>query len=93
MSVREWVAESEEPIHNWFELTYANYLAIPRSVLQSMPDEWQKKFVLLMDELDETIDWRRPGIRVTLHDERGRFVRDELVDYERGRRRIPYKQP
>jgi len=32
-----------EPLHNWFELTYAQYLTIPRSILQSMPVEWQRR--------------------------------------------------
>lgn len=84
-------ADDGEPIHLWFELSYANYLAIPRSVLQSMPREWQRKFVLLMDELDETIDWRRSGVTISLRDEKGRYVHDDLVDYERGRRRIPHR--
>jgi len=48
--------------------------------------------VLLMDELDNTIDWRRDGICITLRDEHGKFVHDDLVDYERGRRRIPHKK-
>ena len=92
MGETHWThATDEEPIHSWFELTYANYLAIPRSVLQSMPQEWQKKFVLLMDELDETIDWRREGLVIQRKDERGRYVHDDLVDYERGRRRIPWR--
>ena len=82
-----------QPIHQWFELTYANYLAIPRSVLQSMPDEWQRKFVLLLDELDETIDWRRDGLEILRRDPAsGKYVHDDLVDYERGRRRIPHKK-
>ena len=48
----------KEPIHDWFELSYAQYLTIPRSVLQSMPIEWQETFVKCLTELDETIDWR-----------------------------------
>lgn len=45
-----------EAIHLWFSLSYANYLVLPRSVLQSMPDEWQKQFVLLLNEAQETFD-------------------------------------
>lgn len=47
----------EKDIHMYFGLTYAEYLVIPRSVLQSMPEEWQFKFVKLLDELDDT-NWR-----------------------------------
>lgn len=84
-----------EPIHGWFGLTYAHYLTIPRSVLQSMPAEWQERFVECLKELDETIDWRpQEGCYwVRLKDSRGRFARDPLGDYERGRRRIPLNAP
>ena len=77
-------------IHEWFELTYAQYLTIPRSVLRSMPGDWQEKFVMLMDQLDEEVDWRPRDGRywVALKDGRGRYVRDPLMNYERGRRRI-----
>lgn len=49
-----------EAIHTWFNLTYSNYLVLPRSVLQSMPDEWQKRFVLCLREAEEAfghLDW------------------------------------
>lgn len=84
-----------ERVHNWFELSYAQYLALPRSVLQSMPDEWQERFIRCMEELDETIDWRPKEGRywVYLRDKNGRRIEDPLGDYERGRRRIPHKQP
>lgn len=79
-------------IHNWFELSYAQYLTIPRSVLQSMPDEWQQRFVKCLEELDETIDWRPKSGRywVKLKDDDGKYVHDDLMDYERGRRKIPH---
>jgi hypothetical protein len=89
------ISESEEPIHLWFELSYAQYLTIPRSVLQSMPVEWQRRFVECLEELDEFIDWRPDNGRysVQLKDERGRYIHDPLMDYERGRKRVPLKQP
>lgn len=49
-----------EAIHLWFNLTYANYLVAPRSVLQSMPDEWQKRFVLCLNEMQKAfghLEW------------------------------------
>ena len=80
-------------IHHWFELTYAQYLTIPRSVLQSMPDEWQARFVACLEELDATIDWRPPEGRywVELRDDQGKFTHDPLKDYDRGRRHIPHR--
>jgi hypothetical protein len=40
-----------ESIHSFFGLSYANYLVVPRTLLQSMPDEWQYKFVELLHEM------------------------------------------
>ncbi|EFC79182.1 hypothetical protein FrEUN1fDRAFT_7713, partial [Parafrankia sp. EUN1f] len=34
-----------DTIHTWFGLSYSNYLVLPRSLLQSMPDRWQEPFV------------------------------------------------
>lgn len=83
--------EQYEPVHEWFELSYAQYLTVPRSVLQSMPTEWQKRFVDCLNELDESIDWRPKEGRywVSLKDGKGRYLTDPFMDYERGRRKIP----
>lgn len=40
-------------VHAWFGLSYSNYLVIPRTLLQSMPKEWQRDFVAKLSELDE----------------------------------------
>jgi len=79
-------------IHDWFELSYAQYLTIPRSALQSMPDVWQEVFTAHLEELDSAIDWRPENGRywVRLRDENGRYVSDPLQDYQRGRRVIPF---
>lgn len=73
-----------------------------------MPERWQEDFVALLSELDATIDWRpkQGQYRVSLHDiaeewdeDEGRHVEtwgpeleDPLMDYQRGRRRIPHKE-
>jgi hypothetical protein len=67
-----------EAIHLWFGLSYANYLVLPRSVLQSMPDEWQKQFVLLLNEAQETFDhleWPNYEVTCLAHE-------PELVHFE-----------
>ncbi len=81
-------------VHFWFELSYAQYLTIPRSVLQSMPHEWQRRFTKCLEELDAAIDWRPAEGQywVSLKDSRGRYMHDPLMDYERGRRRVPLKK-
>lgn len=81
-------------IHDWFELSYAQYLTVPRSALQSMPEEWQNKFVDLLNELDDTIDWRPKEGRywVQLKDSNGKYVHDPLMDYERGMRQLEHRE-
>lgn len=56
-----------------------------------MPNEWQSEFVALLEELDETIDWRPKEGRywVQLKDKRGRYVADPLMDYEEKRKATP----
>lgn len=77
-------------IHGWFGLSYANYLVMPRSLLQSMPDDWQERFVALLDEwqshwgLDSAYE-PKGGYRVHCLDERGRFAAHPAPRYERGR--------
>ena len=85
--------DDPEPVHSYFELSYAHYLVIPRTALQSMPVEWQKRFIECMEELDNLIDWEQ-RYEVSLRDDDGHFLSietDPLNDYERGRRKIPLK--
>lgn len=81
----------DKDIHAWFELSYATYLVLPRSVLQSMPKEWQIKFVELLDQLEET-NWRErlpdaSFYRVEMRDDTGK-VKDPFINYNRGRRNV-----
>jgi hypothetical protein len=39
------------PIHQWFSLSYSNYLVLPRTLLQSMPAEFQERMVACLEEL------------------------------------------
>lgn len=84
----KWAADPE-PIHGWFGLTYANYLVMPRSVLQSMPQEWQAKFCELLEESRAAfghLDWPRYDVRA--RDENGRYRSDPIPHYNRGRTRV-----
>lgn len=42
---------TDGPIHTWFSLSYSNYLVIPRTLLQSMPAEWQERMVACLTEM------------------------------------------
>lgn len=49
-------------IHDYFGLSYANYLVLNRTVLQSMPEQWQKDFVQMLAELNKEV-----GYAMALH--------------------------
>jgi hypothetical protein len=88
-----------EPIHGYFGLSYASYLVLPRVMLQSMPEEWQRGFVRMLEELGDAVSATDPdGVPkdatywVRLRDSKGHFVHDPYQDYDRGRRRLPLKR-
>src|SRR5262249_20531242 len=80
----------EEPVHEYFCLTYAAYQVIPRSIAQSMPVAWQRRFVRLMRQMDE--ECRRHGISMPSYTvyahEKGIRITDPFRDYDRGRRDV-----
>ena len=41
-----------EAIHRFFGLTYSNYLVLHRTLMQSMPDDWQRRAVAVFEELE-----------------------------------------
>ena len=91
MENSEIITEMEEPVHLLFGLSYSNYLVLPRTVLQSMPVDWQDKFIKLVEEIPEVIaeHFEPPGgYRVMALNENKKFISDEFSNYERGRRRL-----
>ena len=81
-------------VHTMFGLTYANYLVLNRTLLQSMPDRWQRQFCGLIHELDLSFDHIPKAARfaVSPRDENGRFCKDPVPHYERGRAYIEPKR-
>ncbi len=77
-----------EPMHTWFELSYAQFLTVPRIVMQSMPLLWQDDMVRLLEEMDNTFDWRpeKGRYHVQLKDFNGRFLSldPNICDYRHG---------
>jgi hypothetical protein len=43
-------------IHEYFGLSYCNYLVLPRTLLQSMPGDWQQRFTAMLQELNEAFE-------------------------------------
>lgn len=72
-------------VHDWFGLTYASYLTLPRVILQSMPGEWQERFVACLNELNEEFDpMALPDVDYTVmvrHPTTGRFVEHPYGSY------------
>ncbi|MER6183076.1 hypothetical protein [Streptomyces sp. NPDC001652] len=58
---------TDGPVHEYFELSYADHLVKNRTLLQSMPTEWQEQFVTLLRQLDDAFDHvdKPKGYRVT----------------------------
>lgn len=72
---------SDGPVWHWFGLSYGNYFAVPRRTLQSMPVEWQQRFVDLMNEAGEYLpDEAFPDTKVTGWKD-GKFCRAPLGEY------------
>ena len=73
------------PIHQWFELSYAAYLVIPRLGLDAMPEEWQQRFVDLLEEAYEKHGLITPSDYEVRRRQHGRFVKDPWANYRHGR--------
>lgn len=81
-----------DAVHNWFGLTYASYLALPRAILQHMPNEWQNRFVQCLNELSNMVDFD-DNYAVNLRDNKGKFKKDPLSQYRRfPKERVPWKK-
>lgn len=76
----------ETLLSRWFGLSYAQFLTVPRLVMEAMPPAWQARMAKLLDELDGTFDWRpkEGAYWVRLRDDKGRFSDPDLCDYRRG---------
>lgn len=73
--------------HDWFGLSYANYLVLNRTLLQEMNAEWQGRFVRCLEEFF-AVPWAtRPAntFRVQPVGEDGKFQRDPIPHYRHGR--------
>ncbi len=72
---------TDGPIHEYFELTYADHLVKNRTLLQSMPTAWQKQFVTLLRQFDAAFDHveKPKGYQVTA----GRWMQlDDMTQQE-----------
>jgi hypothetical protein len=71
--------EIETPINDSFGIGRTAYFVVPRLALESMPVDWQKEFLRLVDLLPET-----PEYSVYRKDKEGRFQSDPWSNYRHG---------
>lgn len=46
-----------DALWNWFELSYASWVTLPRVLMHKMPDDWQAKMTELLDQYDDHWDF------------------------------------
>jgi hypothetical protein len=81
-----------DAIHNWFSLSYASYLVMPRAIMQHMSPEWQNRFVELLNEFTDAVDFD-DNYAVNLRDEKGKFKKDPLSQYRKfPKERVPWRK-
>jgi hypothetical protein len=81
----EYDGRRDGPVHLWFELTYAHYLVLPRSLMQAMPIEWQQRIVACLNEIRAASSKLDVSDKYTvlLRGEKGRIVSDPYSNYRR----------
>lgn len=42
-----------ERLWGWFSLSYASFLTLPRILMHAMPDDWQKRMAILLEEYND----------------------------------------
>lgn len=73
------------PVHEWFSLSYSNYLVLPRSLMQAMPIEWQERMVKCLNQMRDATRHLNVNDNYTVHlrNEQRRFVSDPYSRYRR----------
>jgi len=74
-----WSGDSWE----YFGLSYAHWLVLPRLMLQSMPVKWQKKFFAMVSEMYERLEQPYPkDVELVVSMKRhNKFVKNDLPEY------------
>lgn len=78
--------EGAEKLWDWFGLSRASWLTIPRVLMHEMPDEWQAKMAELLEQYDEAFP-NQPNLGTTVRviDDSGRLTQtpEWLLNYRR----------
>lgn len=72
-------------VHTWFGLSYSNYLVLQRALMESMPEDWQDRFVKLLEEMEEYYGYpdipSRFMVKVRARKDDGSFIPDPVPHY------------
>ena len=52
--MKEYTPKGKDKLWDWFGLSYASFITLPRVLAHAMPDEWQDKMADLLIEYEET---------------------------------------
>ena len=78
-----------DDLWEWFGLSRASWLTMPRVLMHEMPDIWQEKMAKLLVEYENAFDLSEYGINIEVRGKKeGKYVQlpSELCDY-----RHPYR--
>lgn len=79
---------------DYFGLSYAHWLVLPRVALQSMPLEWQEQFFALVREMEDTLEYPEGytgRFAVSMRDRDGKkFAKNTFPHYRHSR--LPKKE-
>ena len=70
---------------DYFGLSYASWLVLPRIALQSMPKKWQNKFYSLVNEMYDKVEFPDGFLDLSFSvtaKKGGKFVSHELPHYK-----------
>lgn len=80
------INDKSELMEQWWSLSYASWLTLPRVFIQEMPKDWQDKFAELLKEYDAVFE-NQPniGTRVQIIGESGKLIKtpEWLINYRR----------
>ena len=79
-------------VHTYFGLSYNNFKVLHRTIAQSLPIDMQYKLVAILEEIDNWCIYNgvecAPSYTLQARNERGRFIKDPIPHYNRGRTRV-----
>lgn len=68
----------KEELLTWFGCSRATFAVIPRVLMEAMPDEWQYRMAVLLNQYEDTFDTTATGVHsvsVVAKDENNKFTK------------------